>query len=278
MPQPLASLDRVQLREQGKSLSLTILPGELIAVMGPTNSGKSDLLDFVSGERQPKSGTVDCNVPRVLCGDPAFPRRATPMSLAKAAADSPETQRMAVALTALGLAELRDTQVSRLTPSQMIATALIGALVPERGLVCIDGLLDLLDPWRRESVWRAIDDDLDLGKSFVIATNSPALAERCDQIVVVGGGNMVFAGTVAQLLADAGPTTFTVECDDQSAVAAMVEPFAINIKKSPGQVIFTSHCNQALAAHLLTYGYGAVKSVIATEPTVADALRSLRVY
>lgn len=278
MVDALASLDRIQIRDKGKSLSLRIAPGELIAVMGPTGAGKSDLLEVVAGERSPKSGTVECHLPRYLCSDPAFPRRATPMSLAKGASDSADTQRVVVALTALGLTDVRDTQVARLGPSQMIASTLIDGLVPESGLVIVDGLFDLLDPWRRDAVMQAVDDDLDLGKCYLFATNNPALAERCDQIVVVSEGSMVFAGTLAKLLSEAGPTTFTVECDDQTAVAAMVEPFALNIKKSPGQVVFTSHRNQALAAKLLTYGYGAVKSVVAAEPTVADALRSLRIY
>ena len=102
--------------------------------------------------------------------------------------------------------------------------------------------------------------DLELGKSYVVATHQPALAERCDQLVVVKNQSMAFAGSVPQLIAETAPATFTVECDDQSAVAAMVEPFALNIKKSPGGVVFTTHRNQSLAARLLTHGYGTAHS------------------
>lgn len=243
--------------------------------MGKAGSGKSHLLEVIAGETKPHAGTITTEADRHFCGDPIFPRRATPLSLAKKALDTENTQRIVIVLNALGLTDLRDVAVTKLTQSQIIACALIDGLMPEQGLTIIDGLLDLLDPWTLEAVYQVIQTDLELGKSFVFATHQPAFAERCDQLIVVRDQSTIFAGSVPKLIAETAPAQFTVECDDQSTVAAMVEPFAINIKKSPGRVVFTTHRNQSLAAKLLTHGYGNITAINVSEPTLRDALRNL---
>ena len=244
--------------------------------MGQAGSGKSHLLEVIAGETKPHSGKIDCQVDQHFCGDPVFPRRATPLSLAKSALDTENTQRIVIVLNALGLTDLRDTPVTKLTQSQMIACALIDGLMPEQGLTVIDGLLDLLDLWTLEAVFQVIQGDLELGKSYVFATHQPALAERCDQLIVIKDQSMIFAGSIPQLIAETAPAQFTVDCEDQSTVAAMVEPFALNIKKSPGKIIFTTHRNQALAAKLLTHGYGNISAISVSEPTLREAIRNLR--
>jgi ABC-type multidrug transport system ATPase subunit len=244
--------------------------------MGRAGGGKSHLLEVIAGETKPHAGSIQCEVDQHFCGDPVFPRRATPLSLAKKALDTENTQRIVVVLNALGLTDLRDVAVTKLTQSQMIACALIDSLMPEQGLAIIDGLLDLLDPWTLEAVFQVIQTDLELGKSYVLATHQPAFAERCDQLIVVRDQNMIFAGSIPQLIAETAPAQFTVDCEDQSTVAAMVEPFALNIKKSPGKIIFTTHRNQSLAAKLLTHGYGNISAISVSEPTLRDALKILK--
>lgn len=275
MATPIATLDRIQLRQKAKSLSLEIQSGELIAIMGPAGGGKSHLLEVIAGDAKPADGKFQSESPIHFCGDPVFPRRATPMSLAKGGSKSIENQRIIAVLNALGLTDVRDQPIARLSQSQMIACTLIDGLVPESGLSLIDGLLDLLDPWRLEATLRHMFDDLDLGKTYIFATHQPSLAERADQLILIKDQSMAFAGSIPELIARTAPTEFIVECDDNSTVVALVEPFAVSIKKSPGQVVFTTHRGQSLAAKLLTHGYGPIRTITVNQPTLSEALKTL---
>lgn len=268
----IAQLDRVCLQPNAKSLSLPIHAGELIAVTGATASGKSHLLETLAGEASPASGKISKPKETHFCGDPVFPRRATPLSLAKASLPRGDSQRAVIVLNALQLTDLRDEPVARLTPGQMIAASLISCLVPEIGLSIIDGHLDLLDPWTLEGVMNLIHDDQETGKAFVISSNQPSLVEQCDQVVILRNEEAIFAGSIGELLTAAAPAELIIDCADPSAVQAMVDPFILSAKQSPGTLTITTHKGQAVAAQLLTHGYGAVKLVVLKEPTVKEAL------
>lgn len=275
MATPLAVLDRIQLRAKAKSLSIEIQSGEIIAIMGPAGGGKSHLLEVIAGAAKPADGKFTSEVPIHFCGDPIFPRRATPLSLARSAQSTKDNQRTIIVLNALGLTDVREQPVVRLSQSQMIACTLIEGLIPESGITLIDGLLDLLDPWILDRTLRVMLDDLELGKSYLFATHQPPLAERADQLILVKEQSMVFAGSIPDLIARTKPAEFIIECDDNSTVAALVEPFAISIKKSPGRIVFTTHRGQSLAAKLLTHGYGPIRTITVNQPTLADALKTL---
>lgn len=58
---PLLALDAALTRLPGKRIgpfSMTIAPGERIAILGPSGAGKSTLLRMMAGERAPHEGTV----------------------------------------------------------------------------------------------------------------------------------------------------------------------------------------------------------------------------
>jgi ABC-type multidrug transport system ATPase subunit len=243
--------------------------------MGPADSGKSYLLELLAGTQNPPAGAINATSPRVLCADPQFNKKATPLSVATAGSKE-RTARIFEVLNALNLTDVRDRPIAKLSQSQVVACILIPGLSLDSGITLIDGLLDLLDPWILKSVLRFIDDDLLNGKTVFVTTHQPQIAERCHQVIVLSNLNPVFAGTVPQLIALAEPTKFTVECTDGTSVAAMVEPFSLHVKKLPGRVEFTSHRDQSVAAKLLTHGYGNVTAVTVESATLEQALTMLR--
>ncbi len=271
----LITLDRVCLKSGCRSLSFELRRGEMVAVMGPSASGKSHLLEICASESTPASGKVIQDGTVHFCGDPVFPRRATPMSLAKAVLPKQDNGRAVEVLATLGLLEWRDEPVSRLTPSQMIASALAAPLALETGTVIIDGHLDLLDPWTLEEVLDHLRRDRRAGKAILVSTNRSDIAERSDEVIVLRDEQAVFAGSIADLIARVGPTELEVECADPSAVQAMVEPFVVSARIEAGALHLSAHKGQALAARLLTHGYGRVVSVTIKSPTLTESLLDL---
>jgi ABC-type uncharacterized transport system ATPase subunit len=113
------------------------------------------------------------------------------------------------------------------------------------------------------------------GRGFFIATQRPDLVESFGQLVALRAGESVFAGSVRELIGRSRPSTVHVTTDQPSTVRTMVEPLSVSVKVAPGRLEITAHNAQALAARLLTQGYGDVDSIVIQEPTVADALIEL---
>ncbi|MCB0825850.1 MAG: ATP-binding cassette domain-containing protein [Armatimonadetes bacterium] len=274
--EPLLTFDRVALESERRTVSFQILPGDAYALMGSAASGKTKLLDIALKQSKPASGEVHYHADTITPADGAFGRRATPASLAKSFLKKGEHERITTTLTALGLWEVRDQTANSLTTGQIIACSLLGCFLVDDPLVIIDGHLDMLDPWLLEEVSELIEAERQAGRAFLISTNRPDIAERLGSIIVLRGSQALFAGTCRELIESVQASEITVELDDETTVATMVEPFTVSVKTSPGRLDITAHDGQALAAKLLTHGYGRVKSVVLREPTLEQALLTLR--
>lgn len=271
----LVSMEGVGLVEGGRTLSWELLAGDRYAVMGPGGAGKSRLLSLVAGEGRPVRGevTVRGRVSSPLDGD--YGRRATPFSVGKEAGKRSGSEKLVTVLDALALTDVRETPVAKLSPTQAVACDLLACFVDSSEVVVIDGHLDVLDPWILERVFGLIEAESAGGRAFLISTHRPDVAERLGGLIVMRGQEARFAGTVRGLVAQVRPAELTVELEDESSVRTMVEPFTVGVKASPGRLELTSHAGQALAARLLTHGYGSVRSVVVREATLAEALAAL---
>jgi ABC-type uncharacterized transport system ATPase subunit len=115
------------------------------------------------------------------------------------------------------------------------------------------------------------------GTAFMVRTNRLGIAEALGRIVVVASDEPLYAGTCDECRILHGPTELLVETDDPSTSRTMVEPFAVSVKIVRGGLIVTSNKGQALAARLLTEGYGSVRAVVIKEPTLREAVLGLTV-
>lgn len=273
---PRLVLDRLVLEEGRRSLSLEVLPGDRWAIVGPAGSGKTRLFDVLTGEAKPAAGSVLIDGEVAVAGPVAGGRRLTPERVARSVAGKDDSARIVQVLTALGLWDVMNEPLARLTSSQLVATEMISGLLSNAGLVLIDGQLDVLDPWVLESTMEALRLEADRGTAFMIATNQPELAERLGNLIVWRDSEARFAGTSRELVRNAKPVELLVETSDVTTVRTMVEPFCIEVRPTTGGLIITAPDGQALAARLLTHGYGSVKAVVVREVSFLEAL--LAVY
>lgn len=248
--------------------------GERYAVVGPSGSGKTHLVECLVGRARPHGGSILRAGPVVDSWHGGHNRRATPLSLAQRTAGRDEGQ-CAEVLTSLGLWDDRETLVAKLPVGMAVACDLLPCLLSPAAAVVVDGLLDLLDPWAAANVMREFEDLARQGRCLVVVTNSLWVAERMGSLVALRDSEAVYAGSVADLVRRGRPSEVTVTTSDPSTAQSMADPFMLSVQKTADGLHLTAHDGQALAARLLTEGYGSVKAVVVKEPTFADVLLEL---
>jgi putative ABC transport system ATP-binding protein len=181
-------------------VSLTLGPGERLAVVGPSGSGKTTLLALLAGLTAPATGQV------LLDGAPVRPGQVPPgvatvlqghglVSLLTAAenieitllaAGQPPGQAAAAAkagLAELGLAEHAGQLADELSGGQQQRVAVARALASQPALLIADEPTAEQDSASRDLVLARMLDISAAGGSLVLATHDPEVAQRCDRIL-----------------------------------------------------------------------------------------------
>lgn len=191
--------------------SLSIAPGESVAVVGASGAGKSTLADIVLGLRQPASGVVSVGgaewsapglrpgrrVRRLVQGvpqdpSPSFVPRWTIRSSVERAARRLTGERdvdarivRAAELAHLD-AELLDRRPSELSGGQAQRAALVRALAVGPAVLVADEPTSALDADTARSVSAALlSSAAETGTALLIVTHDPALAARCTRTVTI---------------------------------------------------------------------------------------------
>jgi ABC-type multidrug transport system ATPase subunit len=247
-------------------------PGQFVTVLGPAGAGKSRLLNTLSGRQRSATGVVTA---------PEGTRSVAPGSLsgrqkvvsAKRNLSTAQTHLLAI----LGLWEQRHRTIAELSPGQIAAAEIFATFATSEpiSLVLLDGQLDALDMPTRRRFELFLADLRGEGLIVVTATHDLGLAERSDVIAVLDESHIKFVGSPADLIRRAGPAEITVETQEQLAVRALVEPFSISAERLDSGWKLRAEEGQAVAAKLLTEGYGDIKWIILKTPTLAEALEKL---
>lgn len=227
-------------------VSLTVAPGELVAVIGASGAGKSTLLAALAGLLDPTAGSgtvagVDVRTPAVdrarLVGpgrigyvpqrDSLHSELSVGQELAYAAAlrDVPDaTSRTAEVLDALGIAELHGRRIGQLSGGERKRVSVAVELLATPDVLLLDEATSGLDPGHERDLTRYLRSVAERGCAVLVATHSVAHLAGYDRILLLGmGGRLLFRGTPAQALAALGSDSF-VELFDRTAPLAVAGP------------------------------------------------------
>jgi putative ABC transport system ATP-binding protein len=198
-----------------REVDLSVAEGELVAVMGPSGSGKSSLLTIAGSLEDASSGDVvvggvslsgmtrkekarlrrrsigfvfqDFNL---LSGLTAAENVAMPLELD----GTPARAARAVAMTALeglGVADRADHYADDLSGGERQRVAIARAVVGERRLLLADEPTGALDSVNSEAVMRLLRTITRRGAAGVVVTHDAQLASWADRVVFLRDGRVI---------------------------------------------------------------------------------------
>lgn len=185
-----------------RDISLAVAQGELAAIIGGAQSGKSALLNIMSGLQVPSSGIVigsDAAIGYVPQGDtihPALPlARALGYTARLRGVAQPDVA-VGEVLRELDLAGQAANGIGQLSGGERKRAAIAAELLARPELFFLDEPTDGLDPARGRELMRALRGRCDSGATVVLTTQNPLDADRCDKVAVLAtGGHLAFFGT-----------------------------------------------------------------------------------
>jgi ABC-type lipoprotein export system ATPase subunit len=184
-------------------VSVAVYPGEVLAITGPSGSGKSSLLALLAGLATPDSGAVLSSVPPARVGlvlqayglvnlltaaenvEVALQARGLPAGEVQSAA--------AAALAAVRLDEVADHLIEELSGGQQQRVAVARALALEPALLIADEVTAELDAETRDVIVDLVLGTAATGTAVVLATHDLELAARCDRRLALVDGRVASA-------------------------------------------------------------------------------------
>ena len=198
-----------------QDVSLTVNPGEFVALVGGSGAGKSTLLKAMNGYEPANHGQL------LLDGEPLYPRldlyrtqmgyvpqddiihRDLPVKLALGYAARlrlPDARpeeiqtRIQDALRAVDLADHADKPVKVLSGGQRKRVSIAVELLARPTLFFLDEPTSGLDPGLEKKMMYDLNRLSDEGRTIVLVTHATANIEQCDQVAFLSQGRLTYYG------------------------------------------------------------------------------------
>jgi ATP-binding cassette subfamily B protein len=210
-----------------KGFSLTVRPGETVALVGPSGAGKSTVFRLLLRFYDPQAGVVSVDGVDVRAADPvavrsrfAWVSQEAPLFSGSASenirfgrelASDEEVRAAADEAQALGFVEALpegfDTPLGErgksLSGGQRQRMAIARALVRDAPILLLDEATSALDAENERLVQAALDQAMQ-GRTTIVIAHRLATVLRADRIVVMEDGRVAQEGTHQSLMAQGG--------------------------------------------------------------------------
>lgn len=199
------------------NLSLEVPRGALVGLLGPSGSGKSTLMRSIVGAQIVDSGTV------TVLGQPGgsaglrhrvgYVTQAASVYMdltarenlryfaALVGAPRDDIQRV---IDTVGLTDTADRPVNTLSGGQLTRVSLAVALVGKPELLVLDEPTVGLDPVLRRDLWNVFRALAAQGVTLIVSSHVMDEATRCDRLLIMRKGGILFDGTLPELLKATG--------------------------------------------------------------------------
>ncbi|WP_430500916.1 ATP-binding cassette domain-containing protein [Micromonospora trifolii] len=194
-------------------ISLSIAPGELVAIIGASGAGKTTLLEILAGVQRPASGTVTYDgtaaagtigvVPQDDIIHRELPlartlRYAARLRLPSTTGPAEISDRVAEVLAELRLTDRAGTPVGLLSGGERKRASIAVELLTRPGVFFLDEPTSGLDPAIAVELLRVLRALADTGATVVLTSHQITDVDHCDRVVVLTRqGRLAFTGTPA---------------------------------------------------------------------------------
>ncbi len=212
-----------------EGVSLSVSPGEIVAIVGESGSGKSTLLHILGTLDRPDAGQVFFDGEDVFAKNDealaafrnerigfvfqfhhllpefsALENVAMPAMIADRSLSSAESRAREL-LSSLGLADRVEHRPTQLSGGEKQRVAVARALMNEPALVLADEPTGNLDEQTADDLHlQIVELSRSMGQAFIIVTHNKSLAEHADRVLVLSARGLAPYET-------AGPTDHTAE-------------------------------------------------------------------
>ena len=111
-------------------------------------------------------------------------------------------------LATVGLADVGERVVSRLSGGQRARVSLATALLGDPSVLVLDEPTVGLDPVLRRELWAAFRELAEAGRTLLVSTHVMDEADRCDELLLLRDGRLLATGAPPDLLARTGAADF----------------------------------------------------------------------
>jgi ABC-type multidrug transport system ATPase subunit len=206
-----------------RDVSLSIMPGEMVAIVGGSGAGKTTLLNALAGVKPPSSGEVRYNgqglyenlayfrnhlgyVPQddIVHKELTVERTlqyAGKLRLAAGTTKDELEDAVKDALSSVGLTAQANQKISSLSGGQRKRASIAVELLTKPGVFFLDEPTSGLDPATGRELMKHLRRLAQSGSTVILTTHSPQDISLCDKVVFLArGGYEVFAGTPKEAL------------------------------------------------------------------------------
>jgi ABC-2 type transport system ATP-binding protein len=216
--------------------ALEVAQGQIYGFLGPNGSGKTTTIRMLCGLLVPDAGEGTCLGHDIRTESWAIKQRVGYMTqkfsfyedltirenldfVARIYGLAGRRAKVAAALERLGLGDRQGQLAGTLSGGWKQRLALAACILHEPSLLLLDEPTAGVDPKARREFWDEIHDLAAGGMTVLVSTHYMDEAERCHRIAYLAYGRLIANGTVAEVVRNAGLSTWHVSGSDQRIAA-----------------------------------------------------------
>ncbi len=241
-----------------KSVSLDIMPGEILALLGPNGAGKTTLISIVCGIVNPSSGTVTVAghdiihdyrltrsliglVPQELTTDAFETVRATVTFSRGLFGKKRDSDHIEKVLRSLSLWDKRDEKIITLSGGMKRRVLIAKALSHEPRILFLDEPTAGVDVELRKDMWKLVRTLRDDGVTIILTTHYIEEAEAiADRVGVINRGEIILVEDKAELMRKLGKKQLVLELQKPlDRLPDSLREYSLELAADGSQLVFT---------------------------------------